>query len=175
MEILWTWHDIHKFVLSKSLKLNTTHLTCYTDLLRYALLPKCHALQQCQQRHIDRMRCLSTTLFTPFLERWCYRFVKAAKKQRGNAAESFASILCHANSFPMLWVWADIGFRWHCNAWQIVNMLTVYHPSASSSILLYRNFGISTTKVDFTSFSIFQLPFVKTFLSNNLALNLHQS
>jgi len=42
-----------------------------------------------------------------------------------NAAEFLGSILHHANSFSMLWVRVAIGIRWHCNALQIVNMLTV--------------------------------------------------
>jgi len=39
-----------------------------------------------------------------------YWFI-AAKKQYENTAELFGLILCYANLFPMLCVWAGIGIR----------------------------------------------------------------
>jgi len=50
------------------------HFTCFIHTPG-RLLPKFHALQRLQ-RHIDRMRCLNTTLFALFSERRCGR-VKA--------------------------------------------------------------------------------------------------
>jgi len=52
--------------------------------------------------------------------------VKAAKKQRGNAAEILGSILHHANSFSILWVRAAKSIRLDGTIMplQIINMLT---------------------------------------------------
>jgi len=71
------------------------------SLVLMGLLPKCHALQRLL-RQIDRMRCLNTTLFALLSERRCCRVVKAAEKQRENAAEFLGLIFRQANSYSML-------------------------------------------------------------------------
>jgi len=68
------------------------------------------------------MQCLNATLYAIFSER---RRGRNAEKKEQNAAEFLGSILHHANSFSMLWVRTAIGIIWHCNALQIVNMLSV--------------------------------------------------